>query len=105
MRPRVFTIPPSAPFLRTLVSALIEGRLAPGFPAADDPLSLTSATIFLPTRRACALARDVFLDVLGREAALLPRIAPLGGIDEDELLFSADQAPGEPALEPANGGG
>jgi len=98
---RVFTIAPSAPFLPTLIRALINGAVIPGFPASDDPLALTAATIYLPTRRACRLARDVFLDTLGRNAALLPRIRPIGDIDEDELAF-ADAAAGalaEAALE------
>ena len=46
------------------------------------------ATLFLPTRRACALARGAFLDVLKVDAAVLPRIVPLGDIDEDEIAFA-----------------
>jgi ATP-dependent helicase/nuclease subunit B len=90
---RVFTIAPSAPFLPTLIRALVDGTLVPGFPASDDPLALTAATLYLPTRRACRLARDLFVDALGRNAALLPRIRPIGDIDEDELAF-ADAAAG-----------
>jgi ATP-dependent helicase/nuclease subunit B len=90
---RVFTIAPSVPFLPTLIRAMMDGSLVPGFPATGDPLALTAATIYLPTRRACRLARDVFLDTLGRHAALLPRIRPIGDIDEDELAF-ADAAAG-----------
>jgi ATP-dependent helicase/nuclease subunit B len=86
--PRVFTIPASAPFLPTLISALVEGRLVADFPKAGDPLALASATLYLPTRRACRLARDVFLDVLKGEAAILPRIVALGDIDEDEIVFA-----------------
>ncbi|MGE0521875.1 MAG: double-strand break repair protein AddB [Variibacter sp.] len=87
-RPRVFTIPASAPFLPTLIRALAEGRVVPGFSIADDPLALASATIYLPTRRACRLAQDIFLDVLGGSAAMLPKLTPLGDIDEDELVFA-----------------
>ena len=58
--PRVFTIPASAPFLPTLIDALVDGRLVPGFPPARDPLALAGATLYLPTRRACRLARDRF---------------------------------------------
>ncbi len=105
---RVFTIPASVPFLPTLVRALVDGALVPGFAPGGDPLALTTATLYLPTRRACRLARDVFLDVLGREAALLPRIVPIGDIDEDEIAF-ADAATGAAAadaleLPPALGG-
>jgi ATP-dependent helicase/nuclease subunit B len=107
MKPRVFTIPPSVPFLPALIGALKDGRLSDDLFGAD-PLVLAATTIFLPTRRACRLARDAFLDVLGVEAALLPRIVPIGDIDEDELVF-ADMASGVAAadaldLPPALGG-
>ena len=85
--PRVFTIPASAPFLPTLIKALIDGRLVDGFAPGADPLALATATLYLPTRRAARLARDVFLDVLGTEAAILPRIVAIGDVDEDEIAF------------------
>ncbi len=87
-RVNVFTIPASAPFLAVLIDALRDGKLVPGFPASRDPLALARATIYLPTRRACRLARDVFLERLGTDAAILPRIVPLGDIDEDEIAFA-----------------
>ncbi len=86
--PQVFTIPASAPFVPTLIRALVDGRLVPGFPAAHDPLALANATLYLPTRRACRLVRDVFLDVTGASAAILPRIVPIGDVDEDEIAFA-----------------
>ncbi|MFL5062619.1 MAG: double-strand break repair protein AddB [Xanthobacteraceae bacterium] len=86
--PRLFTIPASAPFLPTLVKALLAGRLVPGFPASRDPLALAGATLYLPTRRACGLAREVFLEEMETSAAVLPRILPIGDIDEDELVFA-----------------
>ncbi len=85
--PRVFTIPASTPFLPTLIKALIDGRLVNGFAPGADPLALATATLYLPTRRAARLARDVFLDVLGTEAAILPRIVAVGDVDEDEIAF------------------
>ncbi|HEY2136352.1 MAG TPA: double-strand break repair protein AddB, partial [Xanthobacteraceae bacterium] len=106
--PRVFTIPSSVPFLPALVRALVGGELVPGFAPASDPLTLATATLYLPTRRACRLARDVFLDVMQTDAALLPRIVPIGDIDEDEIAF-AEAATGASAadaldLPPALGG-
>ena len=86
--PRVFTIPASAPFVPTLIRALIDGTLVPGFPAGRDPLALAGATLYLPTRRACRLARDLFLDVTGTSAAILPRIVAIGDVDEDEIAFA-----------------
>jgi ATP-dependent helicase/nuclease subunit B len=91
-QPRVFTIPASVPFLPTLIAALKDGRLVPGLRAGDDPLALADATLYLPTRRACRLARDAFLDGIGGDAAILPRIVPLGDVDEDEIAFAEDAA-------------
>jgi len=91
MTPRVFTIPASAPFLPTLIEALIGGKL--GFAAAADPLALAAVTLYLPTRRACRLARDAFLDVLKDDAAILPRIVAIGDIDEDEIAFAEAASP------------
>ena len=92
-RPNVFNIPASVPFLPVLIDALCAGRLVKGFPASNDPLELARATLYLPTRRAGRLAREVFLDRLG-DAALLPRIVALGDLDEDEIAF-AEAATGE----------
>jgi ATP-dependent helicase/nuclease subunit B len=86
-RPRIFTIPAAVDFLPTLVRALIGGELVPGF-APRDPLELAPAIIYLPTRRACRLAREAFLDALGSDAAILPRIVPIGDIDDDEFIFA-----------------
>jgi ATP-dependent helicase/nuclease subunit B len=106
--PRVFTIPASVPFLPTLVTALVEGALVPGSSSPPDPLGLAATTLYLPTRRACRLVRDVFLAVLKCEAAVLPRIVAIGDIDEDEIVF-AEAATGASApcaleLAPALGG-
>jgi ATP-dependent helicase/nuclease subunit B len=86
--PRVFTIPASTPFVPTLIRALLDGTLVPGFPAGRGPLALAGATIYLPTRRACRLARDRFLEVTGGAAAILPRIVAIGDLDEDEIAFA-----------------
>src|SRR5665647_1123379 len=97
-KPNVFNIPASAPFLRTLIDALRAGKLVPGFPASDDPLELARATLYLPTRRACRLAREAFLEHMNPEsdgdAAILPRIVAIGDLDEDEIVF-AQAATGE----------
>jgi ATP-dependent helicase/nuclease subunit B len=95
LQPRVFTIPASAPFLPTLLRALLDGRLVPGL-RGGDPSVLAGATLYLPTRRACRSARDLFLDVSGADAAILPRIVPIGDVDEDEIVF-AEAASGDAA--------
>ena len=85
---RVFSVPVSVPLLRAVIAALVDGRLVDGFEARDNPLNLAQATLYLPTRRAGRLAREIFLDELKTDAAILPRIVALGDIDEDELAFA-----------------
>jgi ATP-dependent helicase/nuclease subunit B len=87
---RVFSVPLSAPFLRTVIAALVDGRLVDGFEARNHPEKLAQATLYLPTRRAGRMAREVFLDELKADAAVLPRIVALGDIDEDELAFAEE---------------
>ncbi len=97
---RVFSVPSSAPFLRTLIAALVDGKLVDGFDARAQPDRLAQATLYLPTRRAGRMARDIFLDVLDTDAVLLPRIFTLGGIDEDEAAFAEpEQLSGSDGLE------
>ena len=95
---RVYTIPPSAPFLPTLATALAEGRLIEGFRPKDNPLSLASATVFLPTRRAVRIFSTSLFEAIGQEALILPRILPLGDVDEDELAFEENGADLPPAI-------
>src|SRR4051794_23423791 len=98
---RVFNVPASAPFLRTVIAALVDGRLVAGFDARANPERLAQATLYLPTRRAGRMAREIFLDVLKVDALELPHIVALGDIDEDELEFAeaAEQFGGSAPLD------
>src|ERR1700738_2414061 len=87
---RVFSVPLSVPLLRTVIAALVDGRLVDGFEAREQPERLAQATLYLPTRRAGRMAREIFLDVLKTDAVVLPRIVALGDIDEDELAFAEE---------------
>lgn len=102
-QPRVYTIPPSANFLATLVDALFSGRLVPGPPLADDPLALADTTIFVPTRRAGRALAAAITEAAGGRATLLPSIRPLGDVEEDLLALSpagAAVADLPPAVDP-----
>ncbi|WP_420412428.1 double-strand break repair protein AddB [Roseibium sp.] len=94
-QPRLFTIPPSVSFLETFVDSLVEGHLVPGFRPLNDPLLLSSATLYLPTRRAARLLPDLFQKKFGGKPVLLPVIRPVGDADEDAQSLSA-----APGLEP-----
>ncbi len=90
--PRVFTIPPGAPFLPTLARALLDGELIEGFPGAGGPLALAGATIYVPTRRAASGLAEALLAASGGESVLLPRIAPLGAFEPDEAATFLEPA-------------
>ncbi|MEO6381876.1 MAG: double-strand break repair protein AddB [Nitrobacter sp.] len=96
---RVRNIPASAPFLRTVITALVDGALIDGFRPRAQPERLAAATLYLPTRRAGRMAREIFIDVLNVDAVILPRIVALGDIDEEELAFAQAASPSAETLQ------
>lgn len=99
-RPSLFTVPPSVPFLKTLVDTLVDGSLLPGFRPLDDPLLLPRVTLYLPTRRAARLLPELFQQKFDGKPVLLPVIRPVGDADEDVqgLSGDADLEPLPPAM-------
>lgn len=85
--PRVFTIPPSVPFLPALVEALADGTLWPGGRVPDDPLALADAIIYLPTRRAVRALEAAFLAAAPGPSVVLPDIRAIGDVSEDLLVL------------------
>lgn len=88
-KPRVFTIASGSPFLPTLARTLLSGAILAEWPAKGEPLALAEATIYLPTRRAARAFSNELASRSGSEALLLPRVVPLGGLDdvEDRLIL------------------
>ena len=76
---RLYTIPAGFPFLDALATGLAQRT------GAGD---LADARVLLPTRRACRALAEAFLRRGGGRAMLLPRMTPLGDVDEDELAFT-----------------
>jgi ATP-dependent helicase/nuclease subunit B len=76
--PAVFTIAPGRPFLDLIAAGVLQRW-------GKEPVALSRITILLPTRRACRALSEAFLRLGDGAALLLPRIRPLGDIDEDEL--------------------
>ncbi|MCJ8056531.1 double-strand break repair protein AddB [Shinella curvata] len=85
---RIFSIPASLPFLKTVAASLIDGRLVPGFTYdPTDPLALADVTIYVPTRRSARVLRSEFVDLFGGKSAILPVIRALGETDDDSGFF------------------
>lgn len=89
-RPTVSYIPAGRPFVDRLAAGLLARH-------GDEPLALARVTVLLPTRRAVRSLREAFLRVGEGRALILPRLTPLGDVDEDELTLTA--APGDTALD------
>lgn len=88
-RPNVFTIPSDEPFLRVLAGAILDGGLPRPGGEAPSALGLSDIQLLLPTRRAVRSLSETFLE-LSDGVRLLPRMTPLGDVDEDELLLAAE---------------
>ncbi|MGE4351389.1 MAG: double-strand break repair protein AddB, partial [Bdellovibrionales bacterium] len=91
----LYTIPADCCFVSTLAQGLWQR-------AAGDPMALARMTVYVPTRRAARHLREAFLRVTGAKAALLPRMKPLGDVDEVDLDFAGVDALGQalPAIAP-----
>src|SRR5512139_837128 len=69
-----------------------------------DPLALADVQILLPTRRSVRALREAFLRAADGKPTILPRMAPLGDLDESEWEVAAGDGSAlalPPAIEPA----
>ena len=73
----VFTIPAGVSFATALVHGI-------NMLVDDDQAELARALILVPSRRAARSLRLAFLEVNGDKAMLLPRMLPIGDVDEDD---------------------
>jgi ATP-dependent helicase/nuclease subunit B len=88
---------------RRFVDDLARGVLAQH---GSDRLALADTLILVPTRRSVRALREAFLRASGGTPTILPRIAPLGDVDEGEsiageTLGGRDDAAAALALPPA----
>ncbi|MBX3497959.1 MAG: double-strand break repair protein AddB [Alphaproteobacteria bacterium] len=86
----LFHIPPRHAFIDALARGLLDAH-------GGDPLAFADALVLLPNRRAVRALRDAFLRITDGRPLLLPRIRPIGDIDDDELAASAGPTLGEDA--------
>jgi ATP-dependent helicase/nuclease subunit B len=87
LRADVYTIPSSRPFVDALATGILDQY-------GSDPLTLSRVTVLLPTRRACRSLREAFLRTGDGVPMLLPDIRPIGDVEEDEILLTANEAGG-----------
>jgi len=69
----------------------------------SDPLALADVLILLPTRRSVRALREAFLRAADGEPTILPRMAPLGDVDDGEWEIAAGDGTAltlPPAIDP-----
>lgn len=95
----IYSIPSHCDFLQVLVESLLDGSLIEGFEPLKNPLLLSTATIFVPNRRAARSLATAFMGAFDEEAVLLPDIKTLGDVGDEDFGVSADAShfgqPGE----------
>ena len=92
MAPKLYTIPAYHPFADALAAGLL--ARAAHSSAEGAPEALARMTVLLPTRRACRALREAFLRQSEGRPLLLPRLAPIGDVDEEELILTAGEYSG-----------
>ncbi len=78
----LYTIPPNRSFVDALAAGILDQ-------ATGNPLELARYQILLPTRRSCRSLREAFLRLSDGNPMLLPRMIPIGDVDEDELVLTS----------------
>lgn len=93
----VVSIPAALPFAETLAAEMLARH------GADGDNRLADALILLPTRRAVRSLSQAFLRAADGRAMVLPRIQPLGDLDDDEPAMLSPDRLAEAETPPAIG--
>ncbi|MBR72007.1 MAG: double-strand break repair protein AddB [Rhodospirillaceae bacterium] len=83
--PSIYNMPASVPFIEALISGIYSEKI---FNIdRKDPLWLNNIIILLPTRRACRSLEENFIRLSNRSSLLLPKIFPIGDIENNDPEF------------------
>ena len=86
MAGKIFNIPQSCSFTDVLAEKF--SRLY-----EKNPALLADVVFLLPNRRACLSLQDAFVRCNGLKPTLLPKILPIGELEEDEISLCSVGAP------------
>ncbi|MFV0625898.1 MAG: double-strand break repair protein AddB [Alphaproteobacteria bacterium] len=78
MKNKIFNIPASCSFVDSLAVLLMKQY-------ENNLLGLVDVLILMPNRRACMALKEAFVRVRGLQPTMLPKILPIGDVEEEEL--------------------
>lgn len=81
MPQNIYNISANYNFLQSLVHFILQKY-------QDNPLFLAKITILLPSRRACRVIKEIFLEQNTSGAAILPNIKAIGDFDIEDVIDS-----------------
>lgn len=82
LEPNIYTIPSGSNFAEELAREIWQS-----FSDAKDPSVLSRVTLLVPTRRAVGAVQEAFERVTPGTSLILPRVRPIGDVDEEALIF------------------
>lgn len=85
MKRKVYNIPFSCSFTDTVAQRFLDEY-------SNNPLELADVLFLLPNRRAVKALADAFVRRKGLVPTLLPKMLPIGDVEEDELFISGFDA-------------
>lgn len=92
--PLIYNVPPGPAFVDVLAAGLMARFGA-------DPAQLAAVTVLLPNRRATQALTEAFLRLTAGKSVMLPRLQPIGSVNEDALLLFAETGALDVELPPA----
>lgn len=91
-RSKFYTISPMVSFVDTLADSIVSGRIIEGWPDQAYPYSLSSATIYMPTKRSAeGLAGSLKIHKKAK-SLFLPKIVSIGEINDTENIFTVENS-------------
>lgn len=78
---QIYTIDAGRPFAQLIAEQLLHDY-------KNNQHGLTDVTLLLPTRRACRNVQNIFLQITKGKPLLLPKIQPMGDVDEQDLSLA-----------------
>lgn len=95
MKNKIFNIPATCSFADVISERFLDEY-------KDNPLAMADVLFLLPNRRAVKALAEAFVRRQGLSPTLLPKMMPIGDVEEDELFLTGfDFAPALASLSPA----